>query len=217
MWKRTKEKWRKKKRTFFFFNRKIETFSDHLFAILTFESIDDVNRCMEQCEEIRLEHHLIIKRNLKDRPKEQRALTEHVYISLKQFGSSRFFSFSFITRHIKLKFSPVFSLFTSIHKKKVNWAKLQSSSICRHIFFLFRFIFHGRKCFELFSSIRQTSSNRVVWWSKKISFNFRTLRSHRSNSSRSTAYTSWSTFNHWKMLQTTTTTNNSSTSFATRW
>jgi hypothetical protein len=65
---------------------KIFTCIDHSFAILTFASISSIDQCLTKCDQIKKEHRLTVKRNLKETSKDQRTISKYILIHIDQFG-----------------------------------------------------------------------------------------------------------------------------------
>ena len=65
---------------------KIFYFIDHSFAILTFDSISSVDQCLSKRDQIKKEHRLSVKRNLKEDSKDQRGIANYIFIHIDQFG-----------------------------------------------------------------------------------------------------------------------------------
>jgi hypothetical protein len=65
---------------------KICSFTDHSFAILTFASPSSIDQCLVKRDQIKQEHRLIVKRNLRETSRDQRSVCKYISIHLDKFG-----------------------------------------------------------------------------------------------------------------------------------
>ncbi len=65
---------------------KIFLFTDHSFAILTFASPSTIDQCLVKRDQIKQEHRLIVKRNLRETSRDQRSVCKYTGCPKSPYG-----------------------------------------------------------------------------------------------------------------------------------